>query len=457
MSPRIAVVGGGITGLSAAYELVKSGRSPVLVDSSARLGGVIETSTIEGCVLEGGPDSFLSAKPAAAELIRELGLGDELIGSNDSSRVTYVVKRGKLVPLPDGLLMMVPTKVLPLALSPLLTWKTKIRMGLEWLRRPPHTELPDRTVGDFIRDHYGQEAVDYLADPLLSGVYGGSAERLSVNSVLARFVELEKTHGSLTRGVLSARKAAVHGAQTGPLFLTLKRGLQQLVDALEERVRSSTDVVQAQVNSVVPAAGGWRLRTSAGDHEAAGVILAVPAWIAGRLLRETEQKLSVLLENVEYSSSVTLSLGYRKEQIGTIPPGFGFLVPAAERRTLVACTFIGAKFPYRVPDSHLVLRCFLGGAGREAVLDESDEILVRTVRQELSALLGWDAEPDFINLRRWRKAMAQYAVGHSARISRVMDLLQGLPGLQLAGNAYEGIGISDCVRTGRLAARRLVE
>ena len=225
--PEAIIIGGGITGLAAAYEFAKAGRPAILLEPRARLGGVIETETVEGCVVERGPDSFLSAKRAGLELIRELGLGSEVIGSNDHARVTYLVRGGQLVPLPDGLMMMVPTKVLPLLRTPLLGWRTKLRMGLEYFRRPPRGPVGDRPVADFIRDHYGQETVDYLAEPLLSGVYGGSVERLSVRSVLGRFAELEGRHGSLTRGVLAARRRALlhrkaGGEGDGALFQTLK-------------------------------------------------------------------------------------------------------------------------------------------------------------------------------------------------------------------------------------------
>lgn len=453
---RTAIIGGGITGLSAAYELARAGHETVLIEERQSLGGVIQTEVVEGCVLEGGPDSFLSAKPAGEELARELGLGGELIGSLDHQRVTWVVRGGRLTPLPDGLLMMVPTKILPLALSPLLGWRTKIRMGLEIFRRAGGPGR-DRSVAEFIEDHYGREAVDYLAEPLLAGVYGGSADRLSVESVLARFVELERRHGSLTRGVLIARRAA--GSKEGaaaPLFRTLRNGLAQLTGELEKRVRPCCRVLHTRAEQVVRNPEGYAVRLADGWLRVDQVILACPAWQAGALLRSLDARLADHLESIAYTSSVTLALGYRREDCGPIPPGFGFLVPARERGGLVACTFVGSKFPFRVPDTHVVLRCFLGGADGEAVLNQKDEELIRRVRAELRRLLGWDAEPRFARLRRWRRAMAQYEVGHAARVSQIRALAAQQPGLHLAGNAYEGIGVPDCIRTGRAAARAVL-
>lgn len=450
---RTAIIGGGITGLSAAYELSLAGCETVLIEEQPALGGVIQTEVVEGCVLEGGPDSFLSAKPAGEELAQELGLGDDLISSLDEQRVTWVVRGGKLVPLPDGLIMMVPTRVLPMALSPLLGWRTKLRMGLEILRRPGGL-TGDRSVAEFIEDHYGREAVDYLAEPLLAGVYGGSADRLSVESVLARFVELERRYGSLTRGVLAARRTArSQGSSPAPLFRTLRRGLAQLTAELEKRIRPACRIVHARAGRVTRDGGTYRIHLGEDALEAEQVIFACPAWQAGALLREVDARLAERLEGIPYTSSVTLALGYRREDCGPIPRGFGFLVPAKERGLLVACTFVGAKFPYRVPETHVVLRCFLGGAGGESVLDQSDEELIRGVRAELKTLLGWDAEPRFARLRRWRRAMAQYEVGHAARVAEIRALAAEHPGLHLAGNAYEGIGVPDCIRTGRAAGR----
>jgi len=455
--PRAIIVGGGISGLSAAYEFAKADQPAILLESRPRLGGVIETEKVEGCVLEGGPDSFLAAKSAGLELIEEVGLGSEVIGSKDRERITYLVRDGKLVPMPDGLMMMVPTKILPMLATSLIGWGTKARMGLEFFRRPPQQALPDRSVTDFIVDHYGREAVDYLAEPLLSGVYGGSVDRLSVNSVLARFVELERKYGSLTRGVLAARRkaAAQRKASYGgsaALFQTLKGGLAQLTAELESRIRGKIDIRQATAEGIETTPEGFRVRAGGEVLDAPNVILATPAWAAGALLRDVDPRLAGLLEGIEYSSSATVAIGFRRSDCGPIPPGFGILIPACERKLLVACTFIGAKFPNRVPDDVVVIRCFVGGAGQEAVLDLDDREILRRIQAELQGLLGWTEEPLFTRVARWHKAMAQYTVGHEARLASIAEQLADLPGLYLAGNAYEGIGVPDCIRTGRQAA-----
>ncbi len=450
---RTLIIGGGITGLAAAYELARLGVPGVLVEQQPRLGGVIQTEQVDGCVLEQGPDSFLSAKPAAAELIRELGLGEEIIASNDDQRITYVARRGRLVPLPDGLMMMVPTKIMPVAKSPLLGWTTKLRMGLEYFHRVPQ-EPRDRSVGEFISEHYGRETVDYLAEPLLSGVYGGDVERLSADSVLPRFVEMEAKYGSLTKGVLAARGAAAGKTARAPLFQAMKGGLGQLTSELERRIRPVCELVQGRADTLLRGkTGQWRVRVEGIWIEGSSVILACPAWAAAELLRGIQSQLAALLAGIEYTSSMTVALVYRKDRIPALPPGFGFLVPAKERGSLVACTFTGAKFPHRVPDTHAVLRCFLGGAANEQALESPDSEVLESIQDELEALLGWRQPPDQTRITRWRRAMAQYTVGHESRMRLVNDICSTLPGLHLAGNAYSGIGIPDCIRTGRAAAR----
>jgi oxygen-dependent protoporphyrinogen oxidase len=434
--PRTVIIGAGISGLSAAYYLAQAGEPSLLLDPRPRAGGVIQTEHVDGCLIEGGPDSFLAAKPEALAMIRALGLESEVIGSNDFQRKTYIRKHGRMVKMPDGLMMVVPTKILPMAFSGLLGWRTKIRMGLEYFRRPGPTP-PDRSIADFMEDHYGAEAVDYLAEPLLSGVYGGDPRDLSVNSVLPRFAELANRYGSLTRGVLANRPKQ----SGGPLFRTLKGGLGQWVDAILDAIRGQCEFRQLKADAVERTADGFRIKAGGDWVEARHVVLACEAHNAAKLL---DGRVAKLLSEIDYSSSVVVALGYDGP-----PPidGFGFLVPRKERRRIVACTWVATKFPYRAPAGKTIARCFLSGE------DEPD---VASVHRELQELTGLRAEPQFHRVFRWPRAMAQYRVGHAQLTSEIARLVADVPGLYLAGNAYSGIGIPDCVRTGKQAAEQIL-
>jgi len=454
--PEVVIIGGGISGLSTAYYLARRGIRSTLVESRPRLGGVIQTEHVDGCTVEAGPDSFISAKPAALELIRELGLGGEVIGSNDYSRKTFVWKRGRLVPLPDGLMMMVPTKIMPLVATGLLSWNTKLRMGLELLRAPkPHEN--DESVAEFIEEHYGAEAVDYLAEPLLSGIYGGNPSQLSVTSVLPRFVTLARQYGSLTRGVLAERAKASkkHNNTPAPLFRTLKSGLGQMIDALAASIANFVEVRHARAQAVERAGSGFRVRLDGAWMDAAHVVLACEAHRGAELLPGLDGRLAELLGSVPYSSSMTVALGFRAADFARLPEGHGFLVPKKERRRLMACTWIGAKFPFRVPEGTVVARCFLGGMENAGILDETDDTVIAAVVEELQQIAGFRAQPQFTRIFRWPRSMAQYTVGHPQRLEELQARAAAIPGLHLAGNAYEGIGIPDCIRMGKRAAEEM--
>jgi oxygen-dependent protoporphyrinogen oxidase len=448
----VIIVGAGISGLAAAYDLSRGGVHATVFDKQPRAGGVIDTRTVEDCTLECGPDSFLSAKPEALALIRELGFGEDVIGSNDHQRTTYILKQGHLVALPEGVMMIVPSRVMPIIKTSLVGWGTKIRMGLEYFRKPG--SVGDRSVADFVTDHFGAETLDYLAEPLLSGVYGGDPARLSIASVLPRFVELEKKYGSLVKGVLAARNARPQraGQERTPLFQTLKTGLGKLVDALASR----GEIAHAEVEAIERERNGFRLKLAGNWILADHVVLACPAWAAGRLVKSIDGKLGELLSEIDYSSSVTLSLIYNASEFDGRHAGFGFLVPKKERKRLAACTFVGTKFSHRVPGDRIVLRCFFGGIGDAAILNESDDALVAIARDELGRILGLRATPVSHVTARWPRSMAQYTVGHGPRIAEIRRRAAAIGGLHLAGNAYEGIGISDCIRTGRAAARAII-
>ena len=489
---RVAVIGGGTSGLAAAYTLARARKAgaPVeelLMEANPWLGGVVRTEKVDGFVIEAGPDSFLAEKPQAAAMARELGLGGDLMGSNDHARRTYILHRGRLLPLPDGLMFLVPTRLWPMVTTPLLPLSTKIAAALELFTSPPDGDREDESVADFVKRHFGEAMVENIADPLLAGVYGGDSAALSVRSVLPRFWEMERKHGSLTRATLKAmrqRRAAAQSSNqsansggTGvappprnlPLFMTLRSGLDQLTQRMAAQLDGYRVFLRHRVQSLEFSPGGpdgtadscsRRFLIGCESHrafDADAIILALPAYLSGGLLSSLDHRLSELLEGIPYSSSMTVSLGFDEKARASLPSGFGFLVPRKEQRRMLACTFVHAKFNHRAPEGKAMLRCFLGGARDPQVLGLSDDEVVNLVRQELREIMNFAAEPLFFRVHRWPSSMAQYPVGHSGRISAIDERLRESPGVYLAGNAYTGIGISDCIRTGAAAAEKALD
>jgi oxygen-dependent protoporphyrinogen oxidase len=481
-----------MAGLAAAYTLARARQAgepveEILLEARDRLGGVVRTEHVEGFVIEGGPDSFLAEKPEAAALARELGLGDSLIGSNDSQRRTYILHRGRLVPLPDGLMFLVPTRLWPMVTTRLLPLGSKLAMAAELFAAPPNgadSKDADESVASFVRRHFGEAMLENVADPLLAGVYGGDSGALSVRSVLPRFWEMERKYGSLTRATLRAmrarRKAAnaaprPDSAGTGaapraalPLFMTLKEGLGQLSGKLAQYLEERRVYLGRRVAAIELAPGGpggasdrcsrlYQIHCESGEaFDADAIVLAMPAPECGRLLSTLHPALGGLLGEIPYSSSMTVSLGYAEGARERLPYGFGYLAPRQEKRRMLACTFVHRKFNHRAPEGKALLRCFLGGARAPEALSLSDAEVLSLVRRELGEVLNFSCEPLFWRIHRWPASMAQYQVGHAERLGKIQTLLEGLPGIHLAGNAYSGIGISDCVRTGKTAAKKIL-
>src|SRR5271169_1998443 len=462
---RVAIIGGGISGLTAAFHLEKaralgSDLRYTLLEAGRRLGGSMNSDRVEGCLVEAGPDSFLTEKPWALTLCKELGIDEQLIGSNDAQRKTYIVVDGRLIAMPDGLMFMVPTKLVPTALSPLFSWGTKVRMARELLH-PPRPMEDDETVGELVERHFGAEVVDRLADPLLSGVYGGDANKLSARAVLPRFVEMEEKYGSLSRAMLEAhnKMRALAGKQPPrPLFSSLKDGMQQMVDSVVARLDPAAIRLRTRVRGIYREDERWRVAIDMGGNEMFdAAIVATPANIAGGLPEAVDRDLADDLLGITYSSSVTVTLGYHMDQLRHLPPGFGFLVPRSEGTRMLACTFVHNKFPHRAPAGKGILRCFLGGARDEAVLNLTDEEIVAIVRAELKETVKLEARPMFDRVYRWRGSMAQYESGHIARVERIEKRVKEIAGLEIAGNAYHGIGVPDCIREGMNAANAIVQ
>jgi protoporphyrinogen/coproporphyrinogen III oxidase len=418
---RVVIVGGGISGLSTAWYLVKHGIRATIIECDSRLGGVIKTDYIEGCIAEGGPDSFLTAKAAARELCEELGLASDLIGSNDYQRATFIWRGGRLIKMPDGMSMIVPGKIGPILTTPLLSWPGKIRAGFDLFRRPTGAER-DVSVSQFVLDHYGREVLDYIAEPMLAGVYGGDPAQLSALSVLPKFVKWEAKYGSLSRATRKELKDS-----SGPLFTTLKRGVQSLVDELVRRLQP--EVINGAVEKIEQ---GYRVRVDGDWLEAEHVVVACrPGAVLPNLFPE-----------ISYNSASVTCIGYRRTDVPKELPGFGFLVPRVERKDISACTWVSRKFNNRVPADKVLLRLFTTGAKAD-VLGE--------VREKL----GITAEPLFMTEHNWPQSMPQYHVGHNEIVRIIEGMLKDLPGLHLVGNAYYGIGIPDCINMGRQVADRI--
>src|ERR1700680_2066127 len=388
---RIAIMGGGISGLSVAFLLEQqrlAGKQLeyVLFEASPRLGGVIFTERVDDCLVEAGPDSFLTEKPEASELCGELGIADQLVGSNDSQRKTYILVNGRLIAMPDGLAFMIPTKILPAALSPLFSLRTKLRMAREWFHAPVEIK-DDESVASFVERHYGKEMVDRLADPLLSGVYGGDATQLSVKAVLPRFAEMQARYGSLGKAMTETRRQATSNSSRS-LFTSLKDGMKQLVGAFVLRIPASCVRSNAPIQSLRPVDNGWSVSWKENTGRFDSVILAVPSYLAAKLLDGSCTNLASELRGIQYSSSVTVALGFDQKVRALLPPGFGYLVPRGEGKRVLAVTFVHNKFPHRAPDDHALLRCFLGGTRDEPILELSEAEILQIVRKELRQVLG---------------------------------------------------------------------
>ena len=466
---NIVIIGGGITGLAAAYYLQKelgndqTNYSITLIEAGEKLGGKIITEKHEGFTIEGGPDCFLRQKPWATELATELGIKEELIGTNDDRRKVFVLVNGKLTSLPDGVMLIIPTKIMPFVLSPLISWPGKIRMGLDWFI-PPFKGADDESVGDFIRRRLGYEALNKIAEPLMSGIHVSDPEKQSLLATFPRFRNIEQKHGSLIRGMLSQKKAAhqlpKNNSKLNSLFISFKNGVEQLITSLEESLTHCSIYKKTEVTQISPAANNrYSVELNNGEHiHADAVIMAIPSFNAASLVAEISPNLAEQLNTIPYVSTATISMAFRIDEITKPFSGFGFVIPSSEKRDISACTWSSIKFDHRAPEDHILLRCFVGGPGKEEMVDLDNEELIRIARRELGSILGLSAEPVLTRVYRWRKSNPQYEVGHLERVKEMFSTAcTETPGIYLTGSAYEGVGIPDCVHQGQQTAIQVVQ
>lgn len=470
--PHLVIIGGGITGLTAAYRLCRDAQirhlpfDITLLEASGRLGGVIATNHHQNRLLDHGPDSFISSKPWGIQLCKELGLEDQIINTTAQHRRSFIVRHGKLIPIPQGFYLMVPGSLRSLITSPILSWRGKLRMACD-LVLPRRASTEDESLAHFVTRRLGRETLERLAQPMISGIYTANPEYLSLQATMRQFLEMEARHGSLIRALRHTQRASRrNGTSTqgisGPrygLFVSFRHGMQTLVDRLAAGLPSGAVRLHTRVCSIQrqTASSRWRIRLqNQPDLEADALCLALPAPQAGRLLTQVDRELSITLQDILYASSAIVNVAYRRADVPHALDGMGFVVPAIEKRTLFACSFSSVKFAGRAPNDQVLLRAFVGGALQPEQYELTDDVMQYAVGQELRQLLGITREPLHTTISRHLQSMPQYHLGHLQRVARIESLVSRLPGLVLAGNAYHGVGIPDCIHSGDNAARTLL-
>ena len=458
---KVAIVGAGISGLSSAHylrKLCREGNVPlelVLFESSAHPGGVFDTVKTGGMVIELGPDSFITSKPWALDLARELGLEDSLLGVGYGQRKdTFVYQSGRLWLLPEGFFLMAPSKLLPFLRSRLFSAGAKLRVLLEPL--VPRGGGGDESVRSFVERRFGREIFDKAAQPLLGGIYMADPEKLSLSATMPQFIEMEQRSGSVLRDLLrnSPTSRGESGARYG-LFLTPAEGMSVIVERLCGSAEFARQNYKIPILSLKKSEKGWLVGPNRGEEEFDAVILSVGADTAGQLLSDIDPQLGARLSGVRYVSSVVATLVFDEKDFRGLPDGLGIIIPSTEKMNLVACSLYSSKFPEKSGSGKVVIRCFLGGElNPEAVLWDEEKIKV-VLNEELAQILGFDNHPTEIYIRRYPMSMPRFALGHREEISGVMHRLSRHLGLALCGSAYHGIGIPDCVRSGDLAARKI--
>lgn len=460
--PRVAVVGAGVTGLAAALRAreLRPDAELLVLEAGGRPGGVLETVRRDGWLVERSADNFLTRLPYATDFCRKLGVEDELLGTDARRRRALVVRDGRVCPLPEGFMLMAPGALGPVLRSPALSWRGKARLcGEALVPRARRAPGQDESVADFARRRVGREAFERLVQPLLAGIYTGDPEKLSMAATMPQFLQQEQEHGSLTRAARRERRARAAGRASGArydLFVAPREGMQRIIAAAAERLPPGALRTGAQVRCVRRGDHAWSLELAGG--EAIGnldaVILTTPAYVAADQLRGVDPRLTDQLRSIEYAGASVVCFGFREDQVPAAPEAFGIVVPAVEGRRVIAVSFASFKFPGRAPAGRVLVRVFVGGALRPDLAELGDEPLTRLALEELASLVGVRGAPELVEIARWPRRMPQYHVGHLDLVASIETLTQAHPGLELAGAAYRGVGVPQCIHSGEAAAER---
>ena len=462
---RIAVIGGGITGLAAAHRLTTLSQAArvTVFEASDRLGGIIQTRQSDGFLIELGPDAFITNKPGGVQLCEEIGFSDQLIPTDNQFRRSLVLRNGKPLPVPDGFMLMAPAKPMAIATTPILSVRGKARLLWEAFV-PPGISDDDESLADFVRRRFGAEALNRLVQPLIGGIYTSDPEKLSLQATLPRFIEMEKTHGSVIRATLAEQKrkrqnnseSSGSGARYG-LFTTPKNGFSSLISALEANLATTGRVdirTSTAVQSIRPAGGSWQVTANDAGETFDAVIITLPTHHAAKLLTDPQQQpLAGALSRIEYASSAIVVSAHRLDDFAHPLDAFGLVIPAQEKRNTLAVSFTSRKFPHRAPEGHVLVRTFVGGAMQPELLEHDNATLQQLVNDDLRDMLGMKADPIFAEVARYQQAMPQYHVGHTSRVTDIENLATQAEGLYFAGSAYHGVGIPDSILSGRQAAQ----
>jgi oxygen-dependent protoporphyrinogen oxidase len=449
----VAVIGGGIAGLSAAFELMRQAVPFVVLEAAARPGGVILSEEVDGFTVDAGPDSLLVQKPDGIRLCEELGLGSRLIPTSPP-RVSFIQRGGRLHPLAASSVLGIPTEVGPMLRTRLFSWAGKARMAAE-VMIPAKADTLDESIGGFVTRRFGAEATRYLAEPLLAGIHAGDVNRLSIASLFPRFVEAERQHGSLIRAFRRERRPAGSGEGA---FRSLPGGLSELVAALEAALPPGAIRLNRTVTALLPSTDGVTIHLdSAPPLGVAAAVVATPAFVASRLLDDADHTLAALCAEVPYTSTATIALAFDRSAVSHPLDGSGFVVPEIESTGILAASWLSSKWAHRAPAGKVLMRAFAGGARDPDAVDRSDEELVRTAQRALGGLLELGGDPLWTRVYRWRRANAQHEIGHAARMGRIEAMLARHPRLFLTGSGFRGVGIPDCIADGRATARKVAE